>query len=103
MSRPVGRPPKPSEALARDTLLLLKRRSEPEAAVAVLQEAGLLKRHEPVPVLRLGHNAEGDFTPKLQSAAQVGLLSTCLRASLSLSGVQQSQDTYVESTFISPV
>jgi len=93
VSRPVGRPPKPSEALARDTLLLLKRRVEPEAAVAALQEAGLLRWHEPVAVIRLGHNAEGDFTPKLQQAAQVRLLSTCLHASQSPHGVQQSQHT----------
>jgi hypothetical protein len=37
----------------------------------VLQEAGLLRLHEPVPLLRLGHNTEGDFAPKLQQAAQV--------------------------------
>lgn len=70
--RPVGKPAKPSDALAHDTLTLLKRRPEPEAAVGLLQEAGLLRLHEPVPVLRLGHTAEGDFSPKLQQAAQVG-------------------------------
>lgn len=71
--RPVGKPAKPSDALACDTLALLKRRAEPEAAVGLLQEAGLLRLHEPVPVLRLGYTAEGHFTPKLQQAAQVGV------------------------------
>jgi hypothetical protein len=72
VSRPVGKPSKPSEALARDTLALLKRRSEAEAAVAALQEAGLMRLHEPVPLLRLGHNAEGEYPKKLQQAAEVG-------------------------------
>lgn len=71
MSRPAGKPSKPSEVLARDTLTLLKRRTEAEAAVGVLQEAGLMRLHEPVPLLRLGHNAEGDYPQKLQQAAQV--------------------------------
>jgi hypothetical protein len=71
VSRPAGKPCKPSEAVARDTLTLLKRRHEPEAAVVVLQEAGLLRLHEPVPLLRLGHSTEGEFAPKLQQAAQV--------------------------------
>lgn len=73
MSRPAGKPSKPSEALARDTLALLKRRTEAEAAVGVLQEAGLVRLHEPVPLLRLGHNAEGDYPQKLQQAAEVGV------------------------------
>lgn len=78
--RPPGRPPKPSEQLAKDTLALLKRRLEPESAVGLLQEAGLLRLHEPLPVLRLGHNAEGDFSVKLQQAAQVGLGAPCCLA-----------------------
>lgn len=69
--RPAGKPPKSSEGLARDTLALLKRRAEPEAAVVALQEAGLLQLHDPVPLLRLGHNAQGDFSQKLEQAAQV--------------------------------
>lgn len=71
--RPVGKPAKPSDELARETLVLLKQRPEPEAAVGLLQEAGLLRLHEPVPVLRLGHNAEGHFPAKLQQAAEVGV------------------------------
>jgi hypothetical protein len=66
------KPPKPSEALARDTLALLKRRPEPDVAASVLQAAGLLQLHEPLPVLRLGHTADGAFPPRLEAAAQVG-------------------------------
>lgn len=71
VTRPASKSSKPSEAIARDSLALLKRRPEPEAAVVALQEVGLLRLHEPVPLLRLGHNAEGDFAPKLEQAAQV--------------------------------
>lgn len=74
-SRPAGRSSKPSEAIARDTLALLKRRPEPEAAVVALQEVGLLRLHEPVPLLRLGHNAEGNFAPRLEQAAQALIAS----------------------------
>lgn len=77
VSVPAGKPAKPSEALARETLTLLKRRHEPEAAVLALQEAGLMRLHDPVPVLRLGHTAEGDdFSQKLQQAAQVRITTT---------------------------
>lgn len=68
---PSSKTPKPSQDLARQTLGLLKRRVEPEAAVEVLQAAGLLRAHEPIPLLRLGLNAAGDFAAKLQQAAEV--------------------------------
>lgn len=57
-----GRCPPGSEALARDTLRLLSRRPEPDAAVAALTEAGLLRLHEPVPLLRTGRGPQG-FEP----------------------------------------
>lgn len=69
---PQGRCPEPVESLARDTLALLRRRPEPDVAVAVLTEAGLLRQHEPVPLLRLGRSTEQEFDANLEQAAQVG-------------------------------
>lgn len=67
-----GKCPEPVESLARDTLALLKRRPEPDVAVAVLTEAGLLRLHEPVPLLRLGRSTESEFEPYMEQAAKVG-------------------------------
>lgn len=67
-----GKCPEPVESLARDTLALLRRRPEPDVAVAVLTEAGLMRLHEPVALLRLGRSTEQEFEPHLEQAAQVG-------------------------------
>jgi hypothetical protein len=69
--KPADGPPKPSAPLARDTLSLLKRRPEPDVAASVLLEAGLLRLHEPLPVLRLGLRTDGSLPPTLEAAAQV--------------------------------
>lgn len=69
---PPGKCPESIEALARDTLALLRRRPEPDVAVTVLTEAGLLRLHEPIPLLRIGRSIEQEFEPHLEQTAQVG-------------------------------
>jgi hypothetical protein len=51
-------------------LSLLKRRPEPDVAANLLIEAGLLRRHDPLPLLRLGRSM-ADFDPSLEGAAEV--------------------------------
>jgi hypothetical protein len=55
---------------ARDTLGLLRRRPEPDVAASLLIEAGLLRRHDPLPLLRIGRSMS-EFDPSLEAAAEV--------------------------------
>lgn len=66
-----GKCPEQVDSLARNTLQLLRRRPEPDVAVAVLTEAGLLRLHEPIALRRIGRNTEVEFQPRLEQAAQV--------------------------------
>eukprot|EP00879_Flechtneria_rotunda_P004803 GHRR01005075.1.p1 GENE.GHRR01005075.1~~GHRR01005075.1.p1 ORF type:complete len:775 (+),score=250.97 GHRR01005075.1:386-2710(+) len=61
--------------LARECLLLLKRRPEPDVALMELINAGLLRLHEPVPLLRSGRTTDTEMEPHIEAAAQA-LLST---------------------------
>lgn len=70
LSQP-GKCAESAASLARDTLGLLRRRPEPDVAASLLVEAGLLRRHEPLPLLRLGRSI-ADFDPSLIAAAEVG-------------------------------
>uniref|UniRef100_A0A383WAQ3 RNB domain-containing protein n=1 Tax=Tetradesmus obliquus TaxID=3088 RepID=A0A383WAQ3_TETOB len=69
LSQP-GKCAESAASLARDTLGLLRRRPEPDVAASLLVEAGLLRRHEPLPLLRLGRSI-ADFDPSLIAAAEV--------------------------------
>lgn len=65
-----GKCPEASDVLARDTLALLRKRPEPDVAAALLSEVGLLRRHEPLPLLRAGRSVT-DCDPTVEAAAQV--------------------------------
>eukprot|EP00775_Hariotina_reticulata_P005095 gene5095-5336_t len=75
--KPQGKCPEAADALARQTLMLFKRRPEPDVAAELLTEAGLLRLHEPLPLLRAGrsYGQESEFEPSLEAAAEALLQS----------------------------
>jgi hypothetical protein len=76
--KPPGKCPEAADTLARQALMLFKRRPEPDVAAELLMEAGLLHLHEPLPLLRAGRSfaQESEFHPSLEAAAQV--MVSCL-------------------------
>jgi hypothetical protein len=69
LSQP-GKCAESTATLARDTLGLLRRRPEPDVAASLLIEAGLLRQHDPLPLLRIVRSMS-EFDPALEAAAEV--------------------------------